>query len=290
MENVQTKRLARERLHMTCARLGLLRQALLEYNTARLPMSADMDWQPFFSDYALLPTFRDLMEASADTEITKDALLELCEAQIPTLEAQWREDRKRDLVGTIVRGVKMFPGLSLPEDDDTLLALAIATFDCQSCTYKGMRWPQILAHRCARQVSFLAFYFGDNDKYRHAIARACIEHKEQPPWPQDAAFSFNPGLERMFAVIRACGKDPSTATAEEMDACEVRLLCRSCDSPADPADRRSANYTAFDWKSGVSGMALSYRLSPRIVYANGGNFCIGATRAGRLRCEPVFAR
>ncbi|KAI1795643.1 hypothetical protein LXA43DRAFT_730736 [Ganoderma leucocontextum] len=249
MENVRTKRLARERLHMTCARLGLLRQALLEYGAERVPMSADTDWQPFFSDFALMPTFRDLMEASADTEVTKDALLEVCEAQILTLEAQWREDRKREFIATVVRGAGLFPGLSLPEDDDTLLSLAIATFDCQNCNYKGIRWPEVLAHRCVRSISFLAFYFGDTNKYRQAIARTCIEHKEQPPWPQEAAFSFNSGLDRTFAVIRACGKDPSTTTFEEMEACGVRLLCRSCDDPADPADRYFADYTAFEWKN-----------------------------------------
>ncbi|PIL35919.1 hypothetical protein GSI_01579 [Ganoderma sinense ZZ0214-1] len=245
MENVRTKRLARERLVLTCTRLGRLRQALLEYNAARLPMSADMDWQPFFSDYAFMPTFKDLMEASADTEVTKDALFELCEAHLPTLQAQWRKDRKWDFAGIVVKGAGTFPGLDLPEDDDTLLSLAITTFDCKSCTYRGLRWPQVLAHRCVRQMSFLAFYFGETDRYRAAIARTCIEHKEQPPWPQDPTFGFNPSLESAVAAIRACGRDPATATADEMDGCGVRLLCRTCESPA----RRTFGISAFDWKS-----------------------------------------
>ena len=251
MENVRTKRLAQERLHLTCTRLGLLRQALLEYNAPRLPMSADMDWQPFFSDYALVPTFKDLMESSADTEITKDALHELCQTHIPALEAQWRKDRKRDFV-KIVNDAGLPLELADPSDDDTLLSLAITTFDCRSCSYRGLRWPQVLAHRCARQVSFLAFYFGDTDKYRHAIARTCIEHKEQPPWPQDAAFSFNRAAEETAAAIRACGRDPATATAEEMDACGVRLLCRSCEAPA----RLTFANAAYDWKSAVSGVVI----------------------------------
>ena len=273
MENVRAKRLARERLRLTCARLGLLHQALLEYRKARFPMmSADTDWKPIFTDYALMPTFRDLMEAGADTEVTKDDLLDLCETQMSTLEAQWREDRKRDFAIIATRGAGMFPGLTLPEDDDMLLSLAISSFDCQNCYYRGIRWPQVLAHRCVRSMTCMAFFYEDADRYRYAIARAAIEHKSSPPWPQDASFSFSSvGLERVFAVITACGKDPSTATFGEMEACNVRLLCRSC---CDSANECSA----FDWKNAVSAVIASR--GNRVRWGTDGGNDAGAARAG----------
>ncbi|KAI1786180.1 hypothetical protein LXA43DRAFT_898457 [Ganoderma leucocontextum] len=261
MTNMRTQRLAREFSDMVYARLALLRQAVLAHEASRGRMTADMDWRPLFSDYALMPTFRDLMEASTITSSTIGVLLEARKAQIPVLEAQWREERKLEFIAMIRNGVESVPELALPEDTEDLLSLAITMFDCQNCTYRSIRWPQVLAHSCVRAVSFSSFYHPGHDRYRHAVARRCVPHTL--PWPQEVAFDFNPILKETCAVIRACGKDPSTATFEAMEACEVRLLCRSCDGPS---DRSLIDYRAFDWKNAVSGIVPSGFVSGN--YAN----------------------
>ncbi|KAM5534231.1 hypothetical protein V8D89_012138 [Ganoderma adspersum] len=256
MENVRMKRLAREHMNTVNARLTFLRQAVSMYDTSQAPMVADMDWRPFWSDYALMPAFRAPMESNVETSFTLGALLELCKAQIPQLEAEWRKERKAEFTAIFRKGTKSAPELNLPEDQETLLSLAIATFDCRDCSHMAIRWPQVLTHQCVRAVTLIQLCLSDHDKYRHAVAQWCLPHMR--PWPQQVTFTTNPTLEEACAAIRACRRDPSTATFQDMEACEVWLACRTC---SNSGWQFVDEYSTFDWKNVVSGAQHAFNIA-----------------------------
>ncbi|EJF65453.1 hypothetical protein DICSQDRAFT_99304 [Dichomitus squalens LYAD-421 SS1] len=256
METVRTKRLDREQHNMLCARLVLFGDALREYQASKLPRTADTDWHPFLSDYAMMPQVREVIEAPPGTAVTKEMLLALCEAQIPALTAKWYDDRKREFAAQIRKKTEAYSELKgLPEDPDCLLSLAIATFRCTSCQFLGMRWPQVLSHRCGRGRSIYGLMFvrdGKDHQYRHAIGRTCMEYRFTHPWSDSKnVFSFNDNLKQTCAVISACGKDPAKVTFEEMEACGVRLLCRGCQNAAH-ALFKATYCRACEWKNAVS--------------------------------------
>ena len=292
MTNARARRIDNEYCKRLFARFLLFRDALREYQAARLPRSAEGDWHPFFSDYLLMPQIREVTEAPAGTAVTKEMLLAICEDQIPAMNAKWYDDRKQDFVA-LIRKMEPIPELEgeLPEDPDVLLSLAIATFHCGQCQSYGMRFPQVLAHRCGRTVTFYgstAVRDGREQKYRHTMGRTCLEHRLMHPWSEGTltAFSFNPDLKQACAVISACGKDPTKATLEEMEACRTRLLFRACH-----ADRFSGSSPtlAYDWKRAVSLRMLcsSCKLISITLHNRHGDM---HRRITRRRTWPVTSR
>ena len=102
-----------------------------------------------------------------------------------------------------------------------------------------MRYPEILGHPCG-YTSFSGRSTAADDPDRDVVYTAVattfhVTHAD--PYPRER-FSLNnvvgknrytrEVLEPMCAIVRALGLDPSTATAADLEACDVRLRCATC--------------------------------------------------------------
>ncbi|KAI0689357.1 hypothetical protein C8T65DRAFT_672976 [Cerioporus squamosus] len=221
LEKHRNYRLCAERVEELQPRLALLSSLFEQWERAQNPRTADTDWHPTFADLALMPPFRDCIDVSAETAFEDDTLLKM-QILFPELVATWREERKADFLKMITDALG-----SVPDDVDPL-SLAVATLDCTRCSYKSMRWPQFLAHQCARRRQFLFFMTDDTRTlYGQAVLAACNRLSRSYMW-DSKAFVFNPSLDRTRSAIEACGKDPNTVTYEDMESCDVRVVCSEC--------------------------------------------------------------
>ncbi len=238
-------RLCEERVEELRPRLELLSRVVAQWEKAQDSWSADTDtdWYPTFTDFALAPAFRDCIDVSAETAFEDDVLLKM-QSHMSDLAARWREDRKDDILKMITDAL----GSATPDDVDPL-SLAVATFDCVFCPHKGMRWPQVIAHRCARWRELVPVK--DESLYYRRAVIACERRGRWHMWDSEA-FVFNPSLERSRAAIKACGEDPDTAIYEDMERCGVRVFCSDC-------QRRCE---ALDWKMAVRPLVFRSRYLP----------------------------
>ncbi|KAI0689360.1 hypothetical protein C8T65DRAFT_834646 [Cerioporus squamosus] len=77
--------------------------------------------------------------------------------------------------------------------------------------------------------------------YHQALMSTCCRLKWPRPWTQKV-FTVNPVVDRMRTAIEACGEDPDRVTFEQMESCEVRLICKSCRDG-------QLSFSVFDWKA-----------------------------------------
>ncbi|KAI0745945.1 hypothetical protein C8Q76DRAFT_773444 [Earliella scabrosa] len=208
MEEVRTKRLEQERFALLSARLTILQTVIAEWEQAQGLRTAETDWEPLFSDFAFMDIFRSLVEAPSE-QIVRKQDFEAHLDDIPGMIESWLVERRLEFAAKVP--------ITPTNDEVSPLSLAVASFSCKRCFRGGLRWPQILAHTCAR-------------------------HLILPPWPSTGHTGFIiQRHERMCEVIRACGRDPAVATHEDMESCGVRLICRKCVSPHGPCE-------VLDWK------------------------------------------
>ncbi|KAI0744137.1 hypothetical protein C8Q80DRAFT_881531 [Daedaleopsis nitida] len=182
-----------------------------------------------------MPTFREILEAPTETEITEEDFQVLL-PELPSLRDSWLEQRRTELESTVE--------VTCERDDVPLLSLAVATFECIQCFRQNLRWPQILAHGCARS------YTVPSDEDNGKLWTAVTLMRDQPlKWPantQFRRFSVNQSqLKRTCAAIETCGEDPNRAAYDEMETCGVRTVCASCVSSKPSCE-------AIDWKTGGS--------------------------------------
>ncbi|KAI0689365.1 hypothetical protein C8T65DRAFT_746206 [Cerioporus squamosus] len=233
MGRVRERRLARDRHAHLCTRFEHLNEIIvvLEKKIKRC-RDAATDWRPTFVDLAAQSdTFREVLN-DPHTGIGQ-RVLALVDAY-PAIVNSWLEARKAELAATVRQSVASIP------DGVSVLDLAIALFDCTRCQWRGMRWQQVLAHECAR-VSWSSSRTDADPDYHRALLTTCCRLKWPCVWTQNP-FTFNPVVDRMREAIEACGEDPDRVTFEQMESCEVRLVCKSCGNG-------QLDFSVFDWKT-----------------------------------------
>ncbi|RDX46883.1 hypothetical protein OH76DRAFT_1485154 [Lentinus brumalis] len=245
LEKHRDYRLCEERVNELQPRFTLLFGVVALWLKAHdPPWTAETDWYPSFADFALMSAFRDSIDVPAETGFQDDALLKM-QSHIPDLVNTWREECKAAILKIITDGLG-----SLPNSVDPL-SLAVATLDCVFCSYKGLRWPQVLAHRCLRGRRNLDPDAAAKNPYRQAVLIARDRLETWYMWDSEA-FVFNPSLKRTRAVIEACGKDPDTATYEEMESCGVRVFCSDCLRHCEALDWKMAARSQVRHQTGCS--------------------------------------
>ncbi|KAI0779425.1 hypothetical protein C8Q74DRAFT_689905 [Fomes fomentarius] len=250
IDKLRTRRLNQERHTLLCARLTKLAEVVTEWEHAQGPRSADTDWHPNFADFACTSAFRALIEAPTETDVTKQHFLQLVD-QLHELRNTWLEQRRAEFEAKVPE--------ELVQQGVSPLSLASVSFNCKSCIRRGLRWPQILSHACARSTS--RYFLEDTEQQlRQALAVTCRRVGLLPVWLADShkTFTFQPPLEGTIAAIRACGRDPATASYEEMETCGVRLICRSCPPP-------HSHYEVFDWKDAAIHGFVTVNSLPTVV-------------------------
>ena len=198
---------------------------------------------PRVRDLALLPAIRKILESSEDEESLKKALKKL---KMHALVDEWKGQCSASLVEAINTAV---PSLKLPEDAN-MEELAIGAYLCcanPKCSERGraagypsvFTFPDILIETCPLKSDPQPLDTADD--YTTAIQQTCSETGHAY-----AAWVF-PMMKR---IIEACGCNPKTATREEMDELDVRLVCahKGCNSEVH-TQGVEAFYT---WRSAVS--------------------------------------
>ncbi len=248
MEKTRVDRLGREHAALRTRRLTLLSEVFTEWEDTKFGLGRfrelphDRDYYAAFADLALTGVFRTLIEAPSDTEVNKATLQEHSD-EIDSHTNRWYEQRLAELIDMVTKVIVV-----AAPDGVSPLSLAVATFDCRVCARTGMRWQSVLAHHCARSIADCRTYNTTDEGYKEHLLATCEQLGQPGMWTN--VFVFNSLQGRICAAITACGQDPDTATYAEMEACRVRLICKTCMSGKRECD-------VYDWKAAVRASVSS---------------------------------
>ncbi len=191
------------------------------------PGSAVCLYQPFF----------DIIN---DTPVEKDVTAKLKKALkcLPDTCQDWRQEQEERLRKILRRQGR--------KDD---LTLAVNAFTCAQCSYLSpiLQYPYFACHRCFDSTAS----FGLMTDVRTEI------------WSVENVRALDQAdYRKCVKVIRMCGLDPDTATAEDMDAADVFLRCEKCDSSAqaiparcgqgcEPPKKRFKKFRLMRWRTAM---------------------------------------
>ncbi|KAI0728217.1 hypothetical protein C8Q72DRAFT_780249, partial [Fomitopsis betulina] len=213
MQHIKNRRVAEERSTILHIRLHTLEVVINKLRT-EAGRSYLTEFLPKFPDYALIPEFRALMEAPMEDMLNMRACADWV-VRLDELDARWVLERKRRLARMIEKAL----GCVVPVG--AVIKLAIAVFECQRCTER-VHASKALAHRCTRGDGRLWLLdlrpHETEGTFMYEVRRIS---RTLRPW--DASCLRVPDLEPLRRVIQICGKDPETATKEDMDKLEMRL-------------------------------------------------------------------
>ncbi len=201
-----------------------------------------------FGDLVAMPDVRALLEDDSP-DLTRDAILARLTDMIPSLVADWHKECKSRLVYIGQPDLRKV-GVPLPEDPQNV-DLAIMSFRCGECLFTGvpLRWPKVLEHWCLRDAELEDHCPPPSQVYETEV----WEYLTQSTWTNDK-WDLRKGRHQKLcltkpplAAITACGLDPATATAEEMDKNGARFMCQLCSV-------RRSDREVYDW-TGMVGVA-----------------------------------
>ncbi|KAH9854876.1 hypothetical protein C2E23DRAFT_815980 [Lenzites betulinus] len=230
-------RLREENIKAIAAKIKEVKRAMQAHWTSCGRRDAVSDTRAEVSDFALKPAWRQLLEAPTSQQITSDDFMRT----LDTLEEEWHEARKREFEALVS---KQYTGL--PADGPPLLSLAISNFYCTICHRKYLRWPNVLAHPCARDtVQQRQGWCVETDRVLSALSHACDGRKQavRHPWGGNRnLFPFAVMQPTRSALISAqvCGYKLHEVTYETMQ--RKRFRCKFC------TDRRHGYMQVYDWQ------------------------------------------
>ncbi|KAI0645553.1 hypothetical protein C8Q79DRAFT_700147 [Trametes meyenii] len=218
-------------------RIELMYAALAAHRKEDVRKTATSDLLAVFADLAGMPAFGKLLLAPMTVNVTLQDFSSLLEC-IPAVQAEWLQARECDFRCLITKHVEVAEGVDP-------LSLAVATYRCTVCKRTGMRWPNVLAHKCLRPECNVDTPVTNWD----AIATLCAEKGLPFVWRlgNPPKVTFDRGtFTKMCVAIRVCGLDPQRATYEDMERCGLRLFCGICSDP-------SVGYQqVYDWQGTLS--------------------------------------
>ncbi|KAH9854866.1 hypothetical protein C2E23DRAFT_901801 [Lenzites betulinus] len=234
-------RMKKEHIDAIGARIVELKRALEAHLASLGPRNAASDTR---AHLVLRPACRQLLEAPTSQEVTSDDFLGILDA----LEEEWHEEREREFEALVS---ERYPGL--PADGPPVLSLAISNFDCSSCRREYLRWPAVLAHRCARSSGACGpdpSRWPESDHVLDALRSALRPLDLALPWGSGLGggyrgrlgFRVMHGSESASVSARACGYDLSRVTFAAMQ--RRRFYCTICTIP----NVKRGLIRAYDWQ------------------------------------------
>ncbi|KAH9895116.1 hypothetical protein C8Q73DRAFT_646031 [Cubamyces lactineus] len=240
MQQMRADRIEDERKVLFVRRLRIWKRIVDAYEESLGSRNPTSDLQAIFSDLALMPQVRNLILipdiSDADLEVR---LLELRDS-IPQMQAQWYhecEQQLSSLVGADETVAAQRAGISPA-------SMAVVTFICckRGCQREGLRWPNILAHRCGRGASYTPER-GDST-YQYAVMALCGDREY--PWHYRPPFIARIVSQAAQGRFRLCGRDPCAMSYADLEEQGVRLYCKICAVPV------VGYMEVYDWESAVS--------------------------------------
>ncbi|TCD66483.1 hypothetical protein EIP91_001308 [Steccherinum ochraceum] len=195
-----------------------------------------------------VPHLRDLMGYPKLRDIVDNrCILTVCKPDIDKAinilpkALKWYMKKRRQYFRDIIR--KEYPGV--PQEADPLLLAVGQCFSCSFCR-KPLVFPDILFHYCVTRDEPFKSKFFIKDEYEAAVDDAL----NVDDWKNCRSFDkdFTLSLRLAGQVIATFGKDPAHATADDMDALDLRVCCsqrRNC-AVQDPQVR-----AVMTWRAAV---------------------------------------
>ncbi|KAF7337534.1 F-box domain-containing protein [Mycena sanguinolenta] len=232
MERMKAKRLAREYAQLVVTRKGMAAKVLRTFKRSQLPWTEVMPGPPDFYEF---PKIKDIISQPASVTVdeqTFEALL----PDFPGMIATWREGLVQHMVTTYKRGSD---ANALHPDNvvEDRLKLATSVFKCSSCEDGAALFDDMLSFGLQRRKSCEPLF------YPRMIAHWCLtrpsghsrmllfltgELSRDSAWRSNVLRFDTRTSEIVEKVVKACGMDPETATVEDMDASDKRLVCHVC--------------------------------------------------------------
>ncbi|SJL13372.1 uncharacterized protein ARMOST_16814 [Armillaria ostoyae] len=128
------------------------------------------------------------------------------------IAARWREEKNCELQGVMKKS-----------GFESKLNLATTLFHCESCASR-LAYPDVLRHFCCTQLRYISDLDLKKNRYKALWNMPCHT------WYADKLRFDQVGFDKATAVVKLCGLDPETATAQDMDDMNPRLTCLQCSS------------------------------------------------------------
>lgn len=297
MENYKDACLREERAELIRSRLRDLREVVNAIELGRQGRrTAESETLPKFADVALMQEIRLLAEAPNNVTVSQEDLHQACVEHLPGFIQSWQTKCTLEL------GHMMAVRLGRPWDVASprpldVLNLAVAWFRCDRCQ-RNFRYPGVLAHLCLRtpygNVTDASIWewehIKDNihkdDHFDDPYERNVALVSRLRPW---SAKALRPApdedLLALRSIVEACGLDPESATAQNMDEVDARV---TCDAIPILWKSKSEGYLVMNWRRAVCH--LSSRVSRSFAHACTGAHDRKAALSGEARRRTVGAR
>ena len=251
MGRIRERKIKRDRLELQQRRFAAVCQ---QYHTWCVK-NADSHVLPRAVDFVRHEEIRSFVTSPNETEIDKRALASIA-TQFSVWVDEWQTHCRQSLI-TQFRRSKSFNRV-VEQLDETVdpLHLAITTINCQDCLRPTlMRFPECIVHSCHWRPYWSNWSDGeeedeDEDEDENdpcdPVQRLAQGVMHCQGWSAQSV-SLDKMLDRAIAIVKACGQDPLTATAETMDVVDVRLWCGICEDWPGEKGRKVMN-----WRAAVS--------------------------------------
>ncbi|KAG7451981.1 uncharacterized protein BT62DRAFT_274214 [Guyanagaster necrorhizus] len=180
------------------------------FATAYSDATRDVPLLPIFPkavDAALLEPFSKIVfDTPLDQDITEP--LKAAWIHLPEVAVKWRETQDSGL-----RALMEKAGLK-PD-----LNLATAFFSCNYCR-RVCQYPYVLAHCCA--LSYRGRIFNSEDWMTYALMH--MSPGASVAWSASQYTVGGDALKKVQYIIQTCGLNPETATCEDMNSLDCRVI------------------------------------------------------------------
>ncbi len=243
MEDVRFCRLQRERHQLLfdrfCTLAVILDDLQPEYSEGAKRTPED-DLHPRFADYALLPEIRRELDGPGDALVSAARLCRVWEDHNAVVN-EWKRTIQDELIA------KLRAVLTLPDDVDDPLCLAIASFTCRGCCrFLPLRYPGLLTHSCLRTKRFISW---NDDLYEATVEEFASAIDSQPVLNVDKITVDAKMIRQLTAIIKTLGLDPLHVSQDDLDRCERRMYCAYTKCQIERGDL--LHLTGCDWSSAV---------------------------------------
>ncbi|KAJ7141460.1 hypothetical protein C8R44DRAFT_247395 [Mycena epipterygia] len=188
-------------------------------------LTKDLACPPRIVDVALIPDVRAILEADIKTTISKVDLETTLLPRLPELLMAWSNALEKQL-REHTRVV-----LNLASDSDPF-GHALAYFTCANKCCQG--------HFTGRRKPCPAVSYNPSNTPPDTYTKRAEKCYSKHPCTVQSMFNLNTARAVLEDVIKHYGKDPQSATCEEMDAAPGKLWCVRCTMENQPTGWRDA--------------------------------------------------